>query len=264
MNKVTTIIRKEWAEVFKNRLVLFTVAFLPLLFIIIALATIVGVESTAIPEGESTGAMEALPGAEAFCQGLSEQECTVIYMVNLFTLMFMILPVTIPVTIAAYSIVGEKAARSLEPLLATPITTTELLLGKALAAVIPAIAATWISYIIYAIGAGILGGAFIVEFLLQPLWLLAIFVVGPLMALLAVIVATMISSRVSDPRVAEQLAGVVILPVILFLVGQSVGLILIDQTAVMILGAIVLVLDLILGYLALQIFQREKILTSWK
>ncbi len=69
MNKVITIIRKEWAEVFKNRLVLFTVAFLPLLFIIIALGTIVGVDSTALPEGESTGAMEALPEPRPIVKG---------------------------------------------------------------------------------------------------------------------------------------------------------------------------------------------------
>ena len=29
--KIKTIVRKEWAEVFKNRMVLFTVAFLPLI-----------------------------------------------------------------------------------------------------------------------------------------------------------------------------------------------------------------------------------------
>ena len=32
MKKVKTIIRKEWAEVFKNRMVVFSVIFMPLLF----------------------------------------------------------------------------------------------------------------------------------------------------------------------------------------------------------------------------------------
>ena len=49
---------------------------------------------------------------------------------SLFMFMFMIIPVAIPVTIAAYSIVGEKTTHSLEPLLATPITTSELLVGQ--------------------------------------------------------------------------------------------------------------------------------------
>ena len=66
-----------------------------------------------------------------------------IYLINEFLLLFMMMPLIIPITIAAYSIVGEKTTRSLEPLLATPITTAELLIGKGLAAAIPAIAATW-------------------------------------------------------------------------------------------------------------------------
>ncbi len=40
MNKIKTIIKKEWAEVFKNRMVLFTIAFLPLLMTAIPLAII--------------------------------------------------------------------------------------------------------------------------------------------------------------------------------------------------------------------------------
>ena len=40
MNKIKTIIRKEWAEVFKNRMVIFTVAFLPLLMTAIPLGII--------------------------------------------------------------------------------------------------------------------------------------------------------------------------------------------------------------------------------
>ncbi len=47
MNKIKTIIRKEWAEVFKNRMVIFTVAFLPLLMTAIPLAIIYGTRGTA-------------------------------------------------------------------------------------------------------------------------------------------------------------------------------------------------------------------------
>ena len=147
-------------------------------------------------------------------------------MLNLYTFMFMILPVAIPVTIAAYSIVGEKAAHSLEPLLATPITTIELLLGKGLSAVIPAVVATWLSYLIYAFAVLILSGPDLFKYVLQPLWLVAIFIVGPLMTVLAVSFAIIVSSRVTDPRVAEQISMVVILPVILVVIGQSVGLVL--------------------------------------
>ncbi|MFQ5435325.1 MAG: ABC transporter permease, partial [Anaerolineae bacterium] len=97
-----------------------------------------------------------------------------------------------------------------------------------------------------------------------PEWLIAIFVVGPLLTITAVAVAIMVSSRVSDPRVAEQLSALVIMPLILLMVGQSAGFILVNQTVVLVMAAATAVLDVILVYLAIQLFQRETILTRWK
>lgn len=261
MDKVRTIILKEWSEVFKNRLVLFSVAFLPLMFIALPVITMLTIPDMG---AESAGFDDAFPGADALCDGLTASQCGEVYMLNLYSFMFMILPVAIPVTIAAYSIVGEKTTRSLEPLLATPITTVELLLGKALAAIIPAVAATWISFAIYVLVMYFQVSPEAFGYLLDPLWLLAIFVVGPLLTLLSVTIAMMVSSRVSDPRVAEQISMLIILPIVIGVIGQSAGVIIIDREIVLIVALVVFILDVILVYLGVQAFQRETILTRWK
>ena len=259
MDKIKTIIGKEWAEVFKNKLVLFTVAFLPLLLVAMPLIML------PLMEADPSG-LDEMPTALVgeMCVGLTEMECVQLYMMSLFALMFMILPVMVPVTIAAYSIVGEKTTRSLEPLLATPITTMELLTGKMLAAVIPAVVVTWLTYLLFMTGVWFMASAAVFRGLLAPMWILAVLVVGPLLALFAVSIAIMVSSRVNDPRVAEQLSGAVIVPIILLLVGQSVGLILLSQELVMVAAVVVAVLDVGLVYLAIQTFERENILTRWK
>jgi ABC-2 type transport system permease protein len=262
MEKVKTIVAKEWAEVFKNRMVLFTVAFLPLILTALPLVTLA-----------ATGSMEEAANSTSpppddffgeLCPGLNEMDCTQVYMLNIFTLMFMMLPVVIPAAIASYSIVGEKTARSLEPLLATPITTLELLTGKALAAAIPAIIATWGAFAIYVVGARLMVTDLIFGYLIAPMWLLAIFVVSPLLTLMAVSTAIMVSSRVSDPRVAEQLSAVVILPLMMLIIGQSVGFILVDQRVILIMAVVVAVVDAVLFYFSVKVFQREAILTRWK
>lgn len=265
MDKVKTIIEKEWAEVFKNRMVFFIVAFLPLFLTALPLIMLV-VFNMAGDDLSSfnTGSDDMLQTFGSLCLGLSEMDCLQLYTLTLFMFMFMILPVAIPVTIAAYSIVGEKTTHSLEPLLATPITTTELLVGKALAAMTPAILATWLSYILFMIGARLLVSDAVFSRLLDPMWLLAIFVVGPLLALMSVCFGLMISSRATDPRVAEQLSALIVLPLILLVIGQSMGLILINRQMILIIGAIVAVLDVILVMLTVQLFQRETILTRWK
>lgn len=262
MQKIKTIIQKEWAEVFKNKMVMFTVIFLPLLFAVMPLLILY------FGGGDSAGMADAeLPSQfTAMCSpGLSAGECFQVYIVSQFMIMFMLVPLIIPVNIAAYSIVGEKTTRSLEPLLATPISTRELLIGKNLASVIPAVAATFASFFIFALGAGLLSGSpEVTRALLDPMWLLAVLLVGPLLAVLSVNVAIMVSSRVNDPRVAEQLSVVVIIPILGLFFGQVSGLLLINSTIILILAAAVFVLDLVMIQVAIRLFQRETILTRWK
>jgi ABC-2 type transport system permease protein len=262
MNKIITIIRKEWAEVFKNKLVLSTVIFLPLLFTAIPLIMLTVTGNAGADELTSD-----LPAqfAQVCAEGLSGSECFQVYMVNQFMLLFMMTPLIIPINIAAYSIVGEKTTRSLEPLLATPITTTELLAGKNLAAATPAVVATWIGFLIYVIGAWIIvDNPVVVKALLDPMWWLAIIVAGPLMAILSVNFAIMVSSRVNEPRVAEQLSAVVILPVLALFFAQITGFLLINRQIVLLLIVVLMLADVLLVYAAVRLFQRETILTRWK
>jgi ABC-2 type transport system permease protein len=262
MEKIWVIARKEWAEVFKNKFVLFTVAFLPLILTALPLITL-GAMGSAEDMGNIT---DDLPSGFAnLCAGLDGAECSQYFMVSQFMLLFMIMPLAIPVTFASYSIVGEKTTRTLEPVLATPIKTMELLVGKAFAAVLPAVIATWGGFLIFVIGVFILPvGSGVVDRIIDPLWLLAIFVVGPLLSVASVSVAVMVSSRANDPRVAEQLSMLVIIPLLGLFFGQVMGLILINETLILWMALALIVIDAGLIFFALQLFQRETILTRWK
>jgi ABC-2 type transport system permease protein len=266
MNKIITIIRKEWAEVFKNRMVVFTVAFLPLLMTAIPLGIIYSTRSTTSAKSNEIGSQLPSGMYQSMCpSGLSGSDCFQVLMVSEFMMLFMLVPVAIPVTIAAYSIVGEKTTRSLEPLLATPITTIELLVGKCLAAVIPAILATYAAFAIFAMGTWlIVANKMLLSALLDARWLIAIFLVGPLLALLAVVFSLMISSRVNDPRVAEQISMIIILPVLGGFFGQVAGLFVLNKQIILIVAVVMFILDILMLYLATRVFQREQILTRWK
>jgi ABC-2 type transport system permease protein len=100
--------------------------------------------------------------------------------------------------------------------------------------------------------------------LVDPLWLSAVFVVGPLLAVAAVSVAVMVSSRANDPRVSEQLSMLVILPLLGLFFGQIVGLVFIDETLILWMAVGLVVVDTGLMAFAIHLFQRETILTRWK
>jgi ABC-2 type transport system permease protein len=263
MRKIWVIVRKEWAEVFKNRFVLFTVGFLPLFLTALPLV-IMGVSGSSGGMGEIT-AMDFPGDMTDLCQGLNGAECMQYFIVSQFMLLFMLMPLAIPVTIASYSIVGEKTTRTLEPVLATPISTFELLLGKAFAAAIPAVAATWFGFAIFAIGASILAvGPGVLKNLLDPVWLLTVFLVGPLLSIASVSVAVMVSSRTNDPRVAEQLSMLVIIPLLGLFFGQLVGWFFINKTLILWMAVALTIIDAGLMAFATQLFRRETILTRWR
>ena len=265
MKKIRAIIHKEWTEVFKNRMVIFTVAFLPLVMAALPLGILYGIRGSVADEGVISAEFPSQLTGSMCSSGISASECLMVFMVSQFMVMFMIIPIAIPVTIAAYSIVGEKTTRSLEPLLATPITTAELLLGKCISAVIPAVVATYASYGIFALGSWLLvmNKALLVS-LVDPKWLIAIFIVGPLLAVSAVTFSLMISSRVSDPRVAEQISMVIIVPVLIGFIGQMAGLFVLTAGVISWVAVGLLLLDILLIYFATKVFQRESILTRWR
>jgi ABC-2 type transport system permease protein len=262
MSRIRTIIEKEWAELFKNKIVLMTIGIVPVFFTALPLIMLAITQSTGGIEGDSTD----IPAQFAqSCKGVSAQDCLQIFMANEFLLIFMMMPLIIPVAIAAYSIVGEKTTRSLEPLLATPITTMELLIGKSLAAVIPAVAATWGCFGIFLLllpFTGVSQG--VLSAILGPVWLLSVLILGPLMAVASVNLAVVVSSRVNDPRVAEQISSVLIVPLMAVLFGQLAGFIVLN--AYMLLAAIVVLVLIDIGmiYIGDELFQRETILTRWK
>jgi ABC-type transport system involved in multi-copper enzyme maturation permease subunit len=133
------------------------------------------------------------------------------YPVLLFTLAMAAL---VPVTVGAYSITGERAQGTLEPVLGTPVLAGEFLLGKALAVFVPAAAE---SYLLFGVIDGlvwVLRPAAVSAAALRPLVLLAQLIFTPLLAWMGVWISMTISARVSDARVAQQLGWVFMVPVI--------------------------------------------------
>lgn len=262
IERIRTIIDKEWSEVFKNRMVLFTVVLLPLLFTLIPLVMLYATRPTPGAQGSATDLpLQFLQ----YCSGVSAAECMQIYLINTFMVLFMIMPLAIPTAIAAYSVVGEKTTRSLEPLLATPITTTELLAGKGLAAVIPAVGATWAGFFVFVAASPFVGAsAGVMKYILSPTWLVAVLVVGPLAAVMATQFTLIVSSRVNDPRAAEQISMIIIVPLLGLIFSQIAGLIVINPGLMWIIALVLAVVDVVLINLGARLFQRETILTKWK
>lgn len=182
-----------------------------------------------------------------------------------FAWFFVIIPAITPAPIASYSIVGEKIEKSLEPLLVTPTTDGEILLGKSIAAFLPAIIATYAGASIFmalidAVTYSRLG------YLYYPNWEIGVILLllAPLVTLLSIELNVISSSRVSDVRTAGQLGGLMFLPFMGIYLAGEIGLISLDTNTLLTIAGVVAVLDLVLFHISTSTFQRDQILTKWK
>ena len=109
MEKTWEIVRKEWSEVFKNRFVLFAVAFMPLLFTIIPLVILYSMGGGG-EVSELAESMDAVPNEyAAICGDLTGQDCAQYFILSQFLILFLMMPIIIPVTIASYSMVFKPS-----------------------------------------------------------------------------------------------------------------------------------------------------------
>jgi len=235
--KLKTLILKEWADLFRIKMVIYGCVFMPLF-------------------------MGGVAGYMAW-QARSLPSPAQAALLNTSLLYFLVLPVLIPVTLGVYSVVGEKEQGTLEPLLATPISDLQLFLGKSVVVVIPSLILTWAVFGLFLAATSFLFGSVPRPITSLP-WLLSIFVLSPLLSLFAALVAMIISSRSADSRAAYQFASLAVVPGIIPLIVYSARLTAVDLKFVGIEGAILLALDVILLFLGIKIFQREEILTRWK
>jgi ABC-2 type transport system permease protein len=181
------------------------------------------------------------------------------------TYIFVILAAVLPTSIAAYSIVGEKVERSLEPLLATPTTDSQILLGKSIAAFVPSILATWLGASIFMAVTDYLTHD-LLGYYYFPSWIpgILLLLLAPLAALLGIEVAVILSARVSDVRGANQLGGLMWIPFMAVFIAGVDGVITFDLFTLLFITAIVLILDVALFFVSKSTFNREEILTNWK
>ena len=203
---------------------------------------------------------QAAPGAAA----LDPEAAIQAWIFQQFLIMLVLTPVASSMAVAASSVLGEKQARTLEPLLATPLTTLELLVAKVLGAFIPALALAAGAFALYVAGTAVFALPGVASILLTTRSLLIVFLLGPRAALAALQLAVCVSSRVNDARSAQQIGALIILPISGLLVAQITGNVVLTPSVIGIIAIVLLALNLVLLRIGIAMFDRESILTRWK
>ena len=268
---IFTIANKDLYEARQNKSVWLPIMIVPFIFILVLpLVMIVLSSNSEVVQSMAADPDTALmlkqlpPFMNQIVAGLSiGQSMVVLFLGYFFAPFFLILPIMFSTVIASESFAGERERKTIEALLYSPATDTELFLGKVLASFIPAVLITWVSFIGYTI---VLDGAAysLMGRLWFPLtnWYPLIFWVSPALSLMGVSATVLISSKLQTFMGAYQTSASLVILVIGLMVGEFTGVLYLNVAVSLLLGLAILAVDAVLSWFAIRTFNRSKLLAS--
>jgi ABC-type transport system involved in multi-copper enzyme maturation permease subunit len=232
--RVRAIFRKELREYRRNRSLVAGMAIIPLVFLIQPAVSVFALSTSAAAQ---LGRRHEL-----------------LYLLGI--------PALVPATLAAYAVVGERAQGVLEPVLSSPIRHDELLLGKALAVLIPSVAISYAVYGLFLAAVALFADPGVAGAIIRGPDVLAQVVFTPLLCGWSIWIAIAISTRASDIRVAQQLSTLASLPSIAVTTLIALAVIPATITVALVLGTALVVANRLGWRIVSAMFDRERLITG--
>jgi ABC-2 type transport system permease protein len=262
--RIRTLMAKEFLDLARNRMALLPVLIVTAMSLVLPFGIAVAIPMmTGHGLGQDTDLVK-VSGSVGTPEMLSSDARVQLFLFQQFLMMFLLTPVTGAMALAAHSIVGEKQSRALEPLLATPITTVELLAAKVFGALIPTLAISLAGLALYAVGIVLFAAPGVGPAMASARTLLLVALLAPAAALVSLQSAVLISSRVNDPRTAQQFGVLIIIPLSAILVAEFTGTLWLSASALAVAGIALLIVWCLLFLLSVALFDRETIVTRWR
>ena len=268
---IWTIAKKDLKEVSQNKMAwgpgivvpLVFAVFMPLMFII--LPQVIPVEDVQRELGDLDAMLRAMPPAlQVLFEGKSLEQMFVLYMAGfMLAPLFLVMPLMFSTVIGSDSFVGERERKTMEALLYTPTSDMELFLGKVLAAVIPAIGLSWITYVVYIIVVNVTSYPLFgrIWFPLPTWWPLMLWLT-PALAVLGISATVLISSRVRTFMEAYQMSASLVVLVLGLVAGQVSGVLFLGIGTTLIIGTVIWLVDVALIYISVKKFKRSALVAK--
>src|SRR3989441_765069 len=158
----------------------------------------------------------------------------------------------------ARAMIGVVIRKELLEVRRSPVLLLSMASLPATVVAVPIALLAWLAAALFCLGIDAIAGHMLLP---DPAWLFGTLVLSPLLALFGNATAVVVSSRVLDPRAAQNLAASTVLPLLALLVFQLAGRIALGPRFYFALAAGVAAADVALIAVAVRLFDREKLLT---
>ncbi|MCU0309809.1 MAG: ABC transporter permease subunit [Acidimicrobiales bacterium] len=259
---VATIVGRDLRAVSRSKAIVLPMVLVPAL-LLLALPFSIGLIARSVPSDQVDTALDSplLSGLVDPILSLPEKEQLIVLVLGyLLPPLLLVIPLMVSAVLAADAFAGEKERRTLEVLLHLPVSDRDMFVAKVLSAFLPAVAITWLGAIVFAVIGNVvawpvMGRVFLPydQFFVMVVW------VGPAVALLALGLLVVVSSRAKTTQEANQLGGAVILPLIFVAAAQASALLLLPPLGVALVGGVLWVVAGGLLWLNSRRFTRDRL-----
>ncbi|MBM3699797.1 MAG: hypothetical protein FJW68_02620 [Actinobacteria bacterium] len=260
MKNSLVIFKKEIKEVIRNKNIWLPVLIITVVFSIALPVLFIAGSGALLDDGDTIDFVNKIFGEIG-----DPLEALLGFVLKQLLIFLLLIPAMVPSLIAPASIIMEKENNTLEPLLATPLKTSEILMGKSLTALVPTFVISTINFILLTIVVDITA---YIKLGYAPLptleWAVVAFVLSPILAFIITMVSIIVSAKSTDIRSAQGIGGAVIIPIYLIIGLQVAGFFLLNILYLLIGSLVLLAVCPLMLRLAVKIFDRENILTKWK
>jgi ABC-type Na+ efflux pump permease subunit len=261
-NAQKAIIGKDIKEIIGNKEIFIPMIIVPIVFMVIMPLGLLILSNYGDFTAKNLNELKFINDLPFIKGGYSIQQILILVALEyIFPSFFMIIPIMNSSIIGASSFVGEKEHKTLETLLYAPISVNELFTAKVVGVFLPAYISAFVACLLFGIVMNVGGYIYFSRLIFPSIkWFLIIFWLTPAITLGGIIFTVLISAKAKTFQSAQQMSGLIVLPIILILVGQINGLFLLSNKIVIIVGLVLFIIDFILIRKTAKGFSPEKLI----
>lgn len=256
---VRVMLARDLGAIRRSKALILPMLFLPVVLLVVLPSTIAWAASTGSLNVERF--LQLLPEsmAEQILSYPDHERLIILVLGYLVAPLFLIVPLMVSAVTASDTFAGEKERRTLETLLHLPVRDRDLYVSKLLAGFVPAVAVSWLGFVLFAVIANLVSWPVMHRvFLPTRLWALVILWVAPAVAALGLGIMVRVSMRVNNTQEAQQLGGAVVLPLVILAVSQTTALLLAGPLITFVAGALMWAAAIALNARGSRSFVRDR------
>lgn len=263
------IVRKDLKVVSQNKNIVMPMVIILVIFFIV-FPWVIGltpklVHGMGIDLSSVEGLLARMPaGMQQDFEGYSiDQKVIVFALMYMLLPFFLMIPLMVASMFAADSFAGEKERKTLEALLYTPTTDWELLSAKMLSGWLASIVIALVGFLIYTINVNAAAWSQMQRiFFPNALWMVMIIWVVPALSGLGVSVMVAFSTRAQGFQDANQIGGLVVLPIVALFYAQMAGAVFLNVNIMFLMGLSVWIITGAFIWLASRSFHRNRLFAA--